>query len=71
MRLRLVPALAVITLAVLASIALPLLAKDKKAAQDAWAEGVPYKTDWKEAIDEARTSGKLLFIYNGWKKEGI
>ena len=36
-----------------------------------WVEGVPYTTDYKAAIKEARTTGKLLLIYNGWQREKV
>jgi hypothetical protein len=36
-----------------------------------WAKGIPFTTDWKEAIQEARNTGKVLFIYNGWEGERI
>ena len=42
-------------------------AADKKE----WAPGVAYTTDWKSAIKEARNTGKILFIYNGWQREKI
>lgn len=38
---------------------------------EGWAEGVPYLTDYDEAIKAARESGRMLLIYNGWKREGI
>jgi len=43
------------------------------AAKDGegWAEGVPYLTDYDDAIKAARESGRMLLIYNGWKREGI
>lgn len=36
-----------------------------------WGKGVPYTTDFELAIRMARESGKMLFIYNGWEREGI
>ena len=42
------------------------LAGDKE-----WAKGVTFTTDWKAAIREARNTGKILFIYNGWERAGI
>ena len=45
--------------------AAPLSADDSK---DKWADDVPYLTDWEDAIKQARETGKMLFIYNGWKK---
>ena len=43
------------------------------AAKDAptWAEGVPYLTDYEDAIKQVRETGRMLLIYNGWKREGI
>jgi hypothetical protein len=40
-------------------------------AGDEWAPGIPYTTDWKKAIKSASESGRMLFIYNGWQREGI
>ena len=36
-----------------------------------WAKGITYTTDWQAAIKEARNTGKILFIYNGWEREKI
>lgn len=36
-----------------------------------WAKGIPFHTKWDTAIKEARETGKLLFIYNGWQNKGI
>ncbi|MFQ5845017.1 MAG: hypothetical protein ACE5JG_08520 [Planctomycetota bacterium] len=41
------------------------------ARKDEWAKGIPYTTDWKAAIRQARETGKMLFIYNGWERSGI
>jgi len=41
--------------------------KDKKE----WAEGVVFGTDWEAAIKEAKNTGKILFIYNGWERPDI
>jgi len=41
------------------------------AAGDEWAKGVPVLTDWDKAIKQARTTGRILFIYNGWKGRNI
>ena len=54
------------TLAVLALCSAGLGAGKKE-----WAKDVPYTTDWKEAIQEARNTGKILFIYNGWEGDKI
>ena len=43
----------------------------KKKNKQSWVKGVPYTTDWKKAIKQARESGKMLFIYNGWKNPNI
>ena len=43
----------------------------KKAKQDEWVSGVSYTTDWKQAIKTVKQTGKMLFIYNGWKRSGI
>jgi len=43
----------------------------KKKQKDTWTKGVPYTTDWKKAIKAARESGKMIFIYNGWKNRNI
>ena len=59
--------LAALLMAVL--LAAPLAAKDKKA--DVWGPGVPYTTDWDDAIKQVRSSGKMLFIYNGWRDPNI
>ena len=36
-----------------------------------WGKGIRYHTQWKDAIDDVRATGKLLFIYNGWQRSGI
>ncbi len=36
-----------------------------------WAEGVPLMTDWNAAIKEAKNTGRILFIYNGWERPDI
>jgi hypothetical protein len=36
-----------------------------------WAEGVPLTTDWNAAIKEAKNTGRILFIYNGWERPDI
>ena len=71
MRLWIVSALSLLALTfALALHVAPSQAKDKKGkAENVWAEGVPYVTDWDEAIKQAKTTGRLLFIYNGWKAE--
>ncbi len=43
--------------------------KNKNASE--WVDGVAYTTDWKTAIKAVQQSGKMLFIYNGWKRNGI
>jgi len=36
-----------------------------------WAEGVPFTTDWNAAIKEAKNTGRIPFIYNGWERPDI
>ena len=43
----------------------------RKAKSDEWVQGVSYTTDWKQAIKTVKQTGKMLFIYNGWKRSGI
>ena len=43
--------------------------KNKNASQ--WVDGVAYTTDWNTAIKAVQQSGKMLFIYNGWQRNGI
>ena len=52
---------------VLALLAAPVLA----GGDGEWTKGIPYTTDFKAAIKEARTTGKLLLIYNGWQREKV
>jgi len=59
-------ALAALTL-FLATAAPRAEAKDKQE----WAEGIPYVTDYDEAIGMAKESGRLLLIYNGWERPNI
>jgi hypothetical protein len=49
-----------------------LLAPSSSAQADAkgWAKEVPITTSWEDAIAECKATGKLLFIYNGWQREG-
>ena len=42
-------------------------AKDKQE----WAEGIPYLTDYDDAIALAKESGRMLLIYNGWERPNI
>ncbi|MFK7743130.1 MAG: hypothetical protein AB8H80_22640 [Planctomycetota bacterium] len=50
---------------------LPLLVgQAKEAGRHEWVAGVPFHTDWDDAIAEVQKTGKLLFIYNGWPLEG-
>jgi hypothetical protein len=44
-------------------------AGDKDSSE--WAEGVPFVTDWDAAIKQAKNSGRILFIYNGWERPDI
>lgn len=43
----------------------------KKKNASEWVDGVAYTTDWKAAIKTVQQSGKMLFIYNGWERNGI
>ncbi|MHC4953596.1 MAG: hypothetical protein ACYTGZ_06880 [Planctomycetota bacterium] len=52
-------------------LALVLLALPANAGKTEWAKGVAYTTDFKQAIKEARTTGKILLIYNGWQREKV
>ena len=36
-----------------------------------WAAGVPYHTDYEQAIKLANETGRILLIYNGWQRDGI
>ncbi len=56
----------VLALMGVAVCAAPAFAGDKE-----WAKGVPYTTDWKDAIRQAHATGKILLIYNGWEREKI
>ena len=47
----------------------PTFGKDEGAKL--WADGVPYTTDYDAAIKEARETGKMLLVYNGWEREKI
>lgn len=40
-------------------------------AQDEWIKGVSYTTSWEDAIKQVKSTGKMLFIYNGWKREKV
>jgi hypothetical protein len=53
------------------ALASPACLAQKKRADESWAEGVAYTTDWKIAIKSARESGRMLLIYNGWQRSGI
>ena len=54
------------TLLILSTLGATALAGDKE-----WAPGISYTTDWKAAIKEARSTGKILFVYNGWQREKV
>ena len=47
------------------------LASAGLAADKEWAKGVPFTTDWDKAIKEIRSTGKILFVYNGWEREKV
>ncbi len=51
--------------------AAPSAQAQKAGDKDAWAKDVAFTTDWKKAIKSVRESGKMLIIYNGWKRSGI
>jgi hypothetical protein len=53
----------------IAALAALVHAGDKDTKQ--WAEDVPFVTDWDAAIKEARNTGRILFIYNGWERPGV
>ena len=60
--------LALSALALALVIAVPRAeAKDKQE----WADGIPYVTDYDEAIGMAKESGRMLLIYNGWERPNI
>lgn len=54
-------------LGILLTSASPALAK----AGGEWAKGVPYHVSYEDAIKEAKESGRILLIYNGWERAGI
>ena len=41
------------------------------ARDDEWGKGITYTTKWDDAIKQARATGKMLLIYNGWERSGI
>lgn len=58
----------------LAAVGLALLAPGPQVSakgDQQWAEGIPYVTDYDEAIAMAKESGRMLLIYNGWEKPNI
>ncbi|MCA9322911.1 MAG: hypothetical protein KDB53_19375 [Planctomycetes bacterium] len=57
-----------LTVLIAAALIGPVFAQ-KKDGQ--WADDISYTTDWDGAIKAVQESGKMLFIYNGWKNEGI
>ena len=48
-----------------------LLTLSGAAGETEWVKGVPYTTDFKAAIKQAHSSGKLLLIYNSWQREKV
>jgi hypothetical protein len=52
-------------------LALLALAGLAAAADKEWAQGVPFTTDWDAAIKEARNTGRILLIYNGWERPDV
>ncbi len=65
--------LAVVALGALALTATlgPADAKDTKDSKARWGDGVPFTTDYEAAIKQARESGKMLLVYNGWERPDI
>ncbi len=57
-------------LPLLLTLSLAASISPRAAAADQWAEGIPYGTDWDQAIEQARSTGKMLFIYSGWLEPG-
>lgn len=53
-----------------AGAARPAIVRPGAALDDEWAKGIPWITDWKDAIAKVRATGKMLFIYNGWPEKG-
>lgn len=70
MRIRLSTRVPTLLLAAIATLV--LVAPARAGGKDEeWVKGVTYTTDWKQAIKTARETGKMIFIYNGWKRSGI
>ena len=55
----------------LLAILLVSLSTPAVRADDEWVKGVSYTTSWDDAIKEVKNTGKMLFIYNGWKREKV
>ena len=55
----------------ISTLALLLVGLGTARADDEWAKGVSYTTDWDKAIKLAKETGKMLFIYNGWEREKV
>ena len=53
------------------TLALLLAAGLSPAAAGEWAEGIPFHTDYEQAIKQANETGRILLIYNGWQGDGI
>ena len=60
---------AAIIVSTLLALVAPAASAQKKGPE--WAKGVPYTTDWDEAIKQVKETGKMLFIYNGWERAKI
>jgi len=58
-------------LSTLLLLALSTVVAGARPADDQWADGVAYTTDWDDALSQVRESGKLLMIYNGWERPDI
>ena len=56
-------------LAALIAASHPVVAKDKTKGE--WGKDIPYFTEFEPAIKEAKATGKILLIYNGWERDKI
>ncbi len=54
---------------ILGALAALAYAGDKD--RNEWGEGVSFGTDWNAAIKEAKNTGRILFVYNGWERPDI
>ncbi|NNC88538.1 MAG: hypothetical protein HKN82_08795 [Akkermansiaceae bacterium] len=37
-----------------------------KERKEQWGEGIPFETEWRDALRDVADSGKMLLVYNGW-----